>query len=134
MKKTTTELQTKRKTPILRKMNRRDTYPDMNDLGKADNLLRQLRYGLGFDPLAELVGLYRELDTSTAERIRIASELLSYTHPKMKAVQVNPEQGEVITINVSYPDEKSASELATGMDLKALPESEVLTIVSPEEE
>lgn len=134
MKKTTTELQTKRKTPILRKMNRRDNYPDMNDLGKADNLLRQLRYGLGFDPLAELVGLYRELDTSTAERIRIASELLSYTHPKMKAVQVNPEQGEVITINVSYPDEKSASELAVGMDLKALPESEVLTIISSEEE
>lgn len=135
MKKTTTE----RKTPALRKLQRRDIYPDMNDLGKADNLLRQMRYGLGFDPLAELVGLYRDLDTSTAERIRIASELLSYTHPKMKAIQANPDQGEVITINVSYPDEQGATELASGMDLQALPEStvlptdEILNIVVPEE-
>lgn len=130
MKKITTE----RKQPVLRKLQRRDMYPDMNDLGKADNLLRQMRYGLGFDPLAELVGLYRDLETTTAERIRIASELLSYTHPKMKAVQANPDQGEVININVSYPDQKSASELAEGMDLLALPESDVLTIVGPEDE
>lgn len=130
MKKTTTE----RKQPVLRKLQRRDMYPDMNDLGKADNLLRQMRYGLGFDPLAELVGLYRDLETTTAERIRIASELLSYTHPKMKAVQANPDQSEVININVSYPDEKSASELAVGMDLLALPESEVLTIMGPDDE
>lgn len=130
MKKTTTE----RKQPVLRKLQRRDMYPDMNDLGKADNLLRQMRYGLGFDPLAELVGLYRDLETTTAERIRIASELLSYTHPKMKAVQADPDQGEVININVSYPDEKSASELAVGMDLLAIPESEVLTIMGPDDE
>lgn len=129
MKKTIAE----RKQPTIRKMQRRDIYPNTNDLGKADNLLRQLRYGLGFDPLTELVGLYRDLDTSTAERIRIASELLSYTHPKMKAIQSNPDQGEVITINVSYPDQKSASELAEGMDLLAIPESEVLTIVEPED-
>lgn len=107
--------------------------PDMADLGKADNLLRQMRYGLGYDPLTELVGLARSKDTTNTEKIRIATELLGYTHPKMKAIQVNPDMGEVININVSYPDKHKAVEFSDMLQLEeATPE--ILKINNPDTE
>lgn len=104
--------------PKYRKLAKRELSPDCHDLGKADNLLRQMRYGLGFDPLAELVGIYQHPDTTMSERIRIATELMSYVAPKMKAIAAPADTGDVININVSYPEEQAAQKFAKTLSLE----------------
>lgn len=77
-------------------------YADGSGLTKTDELIRRLKYGLKYDPLVELVKLAKSQKTTASEKIRIASELLSYYQPKLKPMEMNPNEGEVINVNIMY--------------------------------
>ncbi len=72
---------------------------------KADVLLRRLQYDFKHDPLSELVALAKSPKTSTGEKIRINQEFMSYIIPKLKNVEVNQHQGEVIKVNITFPEQ-----------------------------
>ena len=86
--------------PLLKKPSPSVVVPDGKGCTKGDELLRRLRF--------ELVHLARSAKTNSTEKIKIASELLSYYQPKMKAMDFNPNAGEVINVNISFPDEETA--------------------------
>lgn len=96
------------KKPFLKKPAPLGFIPDGKGLTKGDELIRRLRYEFGYDPIKELVSLARSVKTNSSEKIKIASELLSYYQPKVKAMELNPNAGEVINVNISFPDEDSA--------------------------
>ena len=77
---------------------------------KTDELMRKLKYGLGYDPLIELVKLAKSSKTTCSEKIRIASELMSYYQPKLKPMEVNPNEGEVINVNIMYEPARVSGE------------------------
>lgn len=64
-----------------------------------DTLEARLRFGLGFDPLVELVKLYREAD-SIKDKMRIATDLLSYVAPKQGTVKHESDVSDVIEVNI----------------------------------
>ena len=82
--------------PLLKKPSPSVVVPDGKGCTKGDELLRRLRFEFGYDPI------------NSTEKIKIASELLSYYQPKMKAMDFNPNAGEVINVNISFPDEETA--------------------------
>lgn len=94
--------------PLLKKPSPSVVVPDSKGCTKGDELLRRLRFEFGYDPIKELVHLARSAKTNSTEKIKIASELLSYYQPKMKAMDFNPNAGEVINVNISFPDEETA--------------------------
>ncbi len=71
---------------------------------KLDDLIRRLQYEFTFDPLDELIKLYRSKMTGPAEKMKIVTEIMSYCYPKLKAVEVKQDKGEIITVNVQLPD------------------------------
>lgn len=85
--------------------------PDIRRTDSIDNLLRKLQLGLGYDPLVELVALARDKKSTNKEKITIASELMSYVYPKVKATATDPNMGDVINITVAYADDAPAKEL-----------------------
>lgn len=67
---------------------------------------------LDFDPLYELVALYRDPETDKRTKVRIASELAQFVAPKLKAIDVQEATSAGITINlVQYGHEKRAIEI-----------------------
>ena len=94
--------------PLLKKPSPSAVVPDGKGCTKRDELLRRLRFEFGYDPIKELVHLARSAKTNSTEKIKIATELLSYYQPKMKAMDFNPNAGEVINVNISFPDEDTA--------------------------
>ena len=101
-------------TPELKKPTPTAKIPNGQGITKGDELLRRLRLELKYDPVKELVELAKSAKTNSSEKIKIASELLSYYQPKVKAVELNPNAGEVIKVNISFPEEtpKGLSEIA----------------------
>ena len=55
---------------------------------------------LDFDPLLELVTLYRDPKTDRRTKVRIASELAQFVAPKLKAIDVQEAGSPGMTINV----------------------------------
>ena len=94
--------------PLLKKPSPSVVVPDGKGCTKGDELLRRLRFEFGYDPIKELVNLARSAKTNSTEKIKIASEQLIYYQPKMKAMDFNPNAGEVINVNISFPDEETA--------------------------
>lgn len=75
---------------------------------KADFLVSRFAYEFdGYDPIAELVALARDPKASINERKAIHTELAGYIYPKLKAIDTNPNQGEVISLNIVFPDENN---------------------------
>lgn len=64
----------------------------------TERLIRDLKH----DPLEELVNLSRSAKSELV-KANINLTLLEYMIPKLKAVDTNPNQGEVISINVVMP-------------------------------
>ena len=95
-------------------------HPVLNQALKdqIDKIAHSTLLGLVSPPSAqlckELVELAKSAKTNSSEKIKIASELLSYYQPKVKAVELNPNAGEVIKVNISFPEEtpKGLSEIA----------------------
>ena len=83
-------------TPI--KKPRAGRAPDLSNTERIDNLLRKMQMGLGYDPLVELVKLAKKPNTTNAEKIKIAQDLMSYVYPKVKAVSNDPNMGDIINI------------------------------------
>ena len=50
--------------------------------------LREILKKHNFDPLLELMKIYKEAETSQKERVTICNILLDYTRPKIKAVDL----------------------------------------------
>ncbi len=73
--------------------------PDMHGMTKADELLRQMRVGLGYDPLVELVEIAQSTDNE-AIRVTIAKELMQYVHPKQRSKEVSQDKAEVFDIQI----------------------------------
>ena len=69
--------------------------------GRAgDQLVRRLAVEFGYDPISELVKTARSAKTSPELKTKINMELVQYYLPKIRAVDTNPNAGEVISINV----------------------------------
>lgn len=85
--------------------------PDLSNTERIDNLLRKMQMGLGYDPLVELVKLAKKPNTTNAEKIKIAQDLMSYVYPKVKAVSNDPNMGDIINITVQYDDNESAQKM-----------------------
>ena len=73
--------------------------------GRSAELLRQLRYDLKFDPLSELIGIYRDPDTDNKERASIAKEVMSYVFPKLKAMEIDQKKEQPVIINLDLGGE-----------------------------
>lgn len=83
--------------------------PSGSGLTKGDELIRRLRLEFGYDPLKELVELAQGSDATVGERIRIAETVMSYYQPKVKAIDYNPNSGETISLNITFPEKKELS-------------------------
>lgn len=66
----------------------------------GDQLVRRLAVEFGYDPISELVKTARSAKTSPELKTKINMELVQYYLPKIRAVDTNPNAGEVISINV----------------------------------
>lgn len=98
--------------PLLTKPTPTTKVPTGQGYTKGDLLLRRLQYEFNFDPLQELVALAKSNKTSVGEKIKISQELMGYIVPKLKNVEVNQHQGEVIRVNIMFPtDENGAAGL-----------------------
>ena len=80
--------------------------PSSRTLKAHDVFTSRLLNDLNYDPLVELVELAREA-RSELVRANINLTLLEYMIPKLKAVDTNPNQGEVMSINVILPGQPS---------------------------
>lgn len=58
---------------------------------KATSELKSLLEGFGYDPIAEMVELAQDPETSKELKQRIASEFCQYLYPKRKAIDVSGE-------------------------------------------
>lgn len=69
-------------------------------LGAMTEKVLDLLEELDFDPLRELVTIYRDPDTEKRTKVRIAIELAQFVAPKLKAVDVQQacQQGMIINI------------------------------------
>lgn len=117
--------------PVLTKAKPTGFYATGNGLTKTDELMRKLRYSLNYDPLTELVKLAKSAKTTSSEKIKIASELLSYYQPKLKPMEMNPNDGEVINVNIVYGQKHEHTVPAD--DSKPTPAKEPDSIVKLEE-
>lgn len=84
--------------------------PSSKGNSPADDLIRKLEFELNFDPIDELVKLYRSKQTGPNEKMRIAMELAQYRHAKRKALEVKDDKGELVNINVMFPEGVKVSE------------------------
>ncbi len=109
--------------PVLEKPAPTKQVPDGKGLTKGDLLLRRLQFEFHHDPLSELVSLAKNNKTSISEKIKINQEFLSYIVPKLKNVEVNQHQGEVIKVNITFPDSSPEGAAATnqGTVLNGIP-------------
>ena len=94
-------------------------------------LLRRLQYEFNFDPLQELVALAKSNKTSVGEKIKISQELMGYIVPKLKNVEVNQHQGEVIRVNIMFPTDENGTAGLPKLDIEN--SSEEPTTKDPEE-
>ena len=69
-------------------------------LGAMTERVIDLLEELDFDPLLELVNLYRDPETDRRTKVRIASELAQFVAPKLKAIDVQAASSPGITINL----------------------------------
>lgn len=70
---------------------------------KNDLLVQRLALEFKHDPVAELVKLAQSNRIPPELKAKINMEFLQYYLPKLKAIDTNPNQGEVININIVQP-------------------------------
>lgn len=78
--------------------------PKGNGCTKGDLLMQRLAMEFKYDPIKEMIKLAKHNKTSNELKFKIASQLTDYYLPKVKAIDTNPNQGEVISINIIQPD------------------------------
>lgn len=66
----------------------------------GDRLVQRLATEFKYDPIEELVKIAKSSKSSLELKAKINQELVQYYLPKIKAVDTNPNAGEVISINV----------------------------------
>lgn len=66
----------------------------------GDMLIRRLASEFKYDPIAELVKIAKSNKSTLELKTKINQELIQYYLPKVKAIDTNPNAGEVISINV----------------------------------
>lgn len=66
----------------------------------GDRLVQRLATEFKHDPIAELIKLAKSAKTSPELKAKINQDLVQYYLPKLKAIDTNPNSGEVISINV----------------------------------
>lgn len=99
-------------------------------LGVMTERVLDLLEELDFDPVLELVTLYRDPETDKRTKVRIASELAQFVAPKLKAIDVQAVSSQAITVNLlqlerpSYLIQIDAETPKAFLDLRnaALPE------------
>lgn len=70
---------------------------------KNDVLVQRLALEFNHDPIHELVKLAQSNRVSPDLKAKINMELIQYYLPKLRAIDTNPNQGEVIQINIVNP-------------------------------
>ena len=70
---------------------------------KNDVLVQRLALEFNHDPIHELVKLAQSNRISPDLKAKINMEFLQYYLPKLRAIDTNPNQGEVIQINIVNP-------------------------------
>ena len=70
---------------------------------KNDVLVQRLALEFNHDPIQELVKLAQSNRVSPDLKAKINMEFLQYYLPKLRAIDTNPNQGEVIQINIVNP-------------------------------
>ena len=68
-------------------------------------LVQRLALEFNHDPIQELVKLAQSNRVSPDLKAKINMEFLQYYLPKLRAIDTNPNQGEVIQINIVNPHE-----------------------------
>jgi len=63
-------------------------------------LLRDLRYKHKRDPLDEIINIIDTGDIKDSEKLRAWMELNNFIFPKMKAIEVKPDMGKVLALNI----------------------------------
>lgn len=66
----------------------------------GDRLVQRLASEFKYDPIEELVKIAKSTKSSLELKAKINQELIQYYLPKVKAIDTNPNAGEVISINV----------------------------------
>lgn len=84
--------------------------PSTRTLKAHDVFTQRVIHDLSHDPVAELVNLAK-FSSSEKLRAEINIELLQYMIPKLKAVDTNPNAGEMIQINVVMPGQTQPEEI-----------------------
>jgi len=69
-------------------------------LGAMTERVIDLLEELDFDPLLELVTLYRDPQTDRRTKVRIASELAQFVAPKLKAIDVQASNHPSIAVHI----------------------------------
>ncbi len=78
--------------------------PKGNGSTKGDILMQRLAVEFEYDPIHELIRLARNKTSSNELQYKIACQLADYYLPKVKAIDTNPNQGEVIALNIVFPE------------------------------
>lgn len=66
----------------------------------GDRLVQRLASEFKYDPIEELVKIAKSSKSTLELKAKINQELIQYYLPKVKAIDTNPNAGEVISINV----------------------------------
>ncbi len=111
----------------LKTLSRIDRSADLRKVDKIDNLMRQVHVGMGYDPLQTLVSIAKKNSTDDAMKIKIAFGLMDYMYPKLRAQQVDPNQGEVINVSVVYPDMEKSKDFKNSLALPS-PVNDTVTV------
>ena len=68
--------------------------------GRAAELMRKLKYEHDFDAAEEMVKIFRTGKLRPMEKFKVAAEIASYQYPKLKAMELKADAGEMITFNI----------------------------------
>ncbi len=78
-------------------------HPTGKGCSSGDLMIQRLAVEFNHDPIKEMVKLAKSNGIDDKLKFEINKELLSYIVPKLKAIDTNPNQGEVISIKVITP-------------------------------
>lgn len=71
-----------------------------NPKNRAAELMVKLRKDLKFDPLDELIRMYRtDPDLKVSDRIKICQDLQSYMYPRLKAMELDVKAQQPVVFN-----------------------------------
>jgi hypothetical protein len=82
----------------------------MTKARRIERMLSQMD-DMNYNPLEELIKYAKHSATDAKTRVRIATELMQYTFPKQKAIEVDQNQGQAVTFNFDLSGEQTTATL-----------------------